>query len=368
VHFPGFDALRFYAALSIVIGHTNGNFGEIRSAPANLPVVNLLFLDPQSAVNLFLVLSGFLITYLMLAERAATGTLNIRRFYLRRILRIGPLYYLTVLIGLCLIPWLLSIPVDSSPAGLGRILLILLILPNFTTGVSAVLGHLWCIGLQFQSYLIWPWVTRPPLDRFLKIAAGILIVKIAVTPVILGMNTDSVTNIFYGLRFECIAIGALGAYLSFTRSALLQAAGGLPAQAAALGGMAALAVWDLPLTEPSILLGSCIFLLVILNFSEGSSVARRLEAPVWRGLGKISYGIYMFHYPLLFVLLNAFQRLRFPEGVWYSIGLHAAVIGGSILLAAASYAYFERPFLRWKRNFSTAAPVAIPESGGTATH
>lgn len=349
--FPGFDALRVYAALSVVIGHTNRNFGGIRSAPANIPLLDILLMDTQSAVNLFLVLSGFLITYLIFREQSAAMRLDTRRFYLRRILRTWPLYYLTVFIGLCVVPWLLGASAGIPASNPWSVLLVLALMPNFTTGVSPALEHLWCIGLQNQFYLVWPDVTRPPAGRFLRIVFGILIIKVAITPVILGMHTDSITNIFYGLRFECFAIGALGAYLVHTEPAWLRFFRGVPARVAGLAGMAILAVRDLPLSEPAILFSSCIFLLVILSLSSAADTNRHPASRGWAFFGEISYGVYMFHYPLLYVTLEALRRAGIPEGGSHSILLHAAVTGGSVLLAALSYFLFERRFLRLKNNF-----------------
>jgi peptidoglycan/LPS O-acetylase OafA/YrhL len=350
--FPGFDALRIYAALSVVIGHTNRNFGGIRSTPANIPLLDLLFMDTQSAVNVFLVLSGFLITYLIFREQSTAARLDTRRFYLRRILRTWPLYYLTVFIGLCVVPWLLGASAGVPASNPWSILLVLALMPNFTTGVSPALEHLWCIGLQNQFYLIWPAVTRPPAGRFLRIVFGILIVKVAITPVILGMRIDSITNIFYGLRFECFAIGALGAYLVHTDHPWLRFFRGVPARIAGLAGMAILAIRDLPLSEPAILFSSCIFFLVILNLSSGAGTNRRPAGRGWAFFGEISYGVYMFHYPLLYIALQAFRLAGIPEGASHSIILHAAVTGGSVLLAALSYLFFERPFLQLKKKLS----------------
>jgi peptidoglycan/LPS O-acetylase OafA/YrhL len=352
--FPGFDALRIYAALSVVIGHTNQNFGDIRSTPANIPLVDLFFMDTQSAVNFFLVLSGFLITYLIFREQSEAVRLDSRGFYLRRILRTWPLYYLTVFIGLWVVPWLLGTSAGIPASNPWPALFVLAIMPNFTTGVSPALEHLWCIGLQNQFYLIWPAVTRPPAGRFLRIVFGILIIKIAITPFILGMHTDSITNIFYGLRFECFAIGALGAYLVHTEHAWLRFFRGVPARIAGLAGMVSLALWNLPLAEPAILFSSCIFLLVILNLSSGLDSGRRPAGRGWAFFGEISYGVYMFHYPLLYVALQAMRQAGIPEGFSHSIILHSTVTGGSLLLAALSYFLFERHFLRLKKSIVSA--------------
>src|SRR5574337_1573704 len=67
-YFPGLDSLRFYAAISVVVAQTTNNFGEFRSRRADYVLLNLVLMDSQSAVSLFFVLSGFLITYLLLKE------------------------------------------------------------------------------------------------------------------------------------------------------------------------------------------------------------------------------------------------------------------------------------------------------------
>jgi peptidoglycan/LPS O-acetylase OafA/YrhL len=352
IRFRGFDALRFYAAISIVINHTNQNFGDIRTMPANIPLLNLLIVDAQSAVNLLLVLSGFLITYLIFREQEAKGRLDTARFYLRRILRTWPLYYLTVVIGIWIVPALLGTPLEWTSTAVTRLILVLLIMPNFVAGLAPGVEHLWCIGLQNQFYLIWPRVTRPPVESFLKIVFGILIIKLGITPVIYSFHSDSISNIFHGLRFECMAIGALGAYVLIHQPSLLRILRGLPARAVALGLMGFLAVVDLPLTEPAIFLSSGIFMLFILTFFTGSALGEKLDVPLLTRLGEMSYGIYMFHYPLLFVVLTLFNRAGMAEGPAYTAVLHCTVIGGTLLLAALSYHFFEMPFLRAKKRFS----------------
>jgi peptidoglycan/LPS O-acetylase OafA/YrhL len=318
--------------------------------PAEIRWLHFLLLDAQTAVNLFLVLSGFLITYLLFEEQSAAG-LDTGRFLLRRMLRILPLYYTTVFIGLCLVPLLLGPLSDWGPLSLPRLVLVLLLLPIFATSLGP-LEHLWCIGLLSQFYLLWPWVVRRPAAAFLKILLGILIVKTAVAPVIVSFHSVPAANLFLGLRFESLAIGALGAYALLFKKPVVKTLCSLPGKSAALFLLAVLAVWDLPFTEPAILLSSCVFMLFILNFCTGSSVGRKLEHPLVERLGGLSYGIYMFHYPLLYCLLHLFTRMGIPEGSSYTALLHASVIGGTLLLAGVFYYWVERPFLRMKKRFT----------------
>ena len=94
VHFPGLNGLRFYAAVSVLVQHAEGL--PVRCGMEKTSVLNHAFLPGTEAVNLFFVLSGFLITFLLLTEQDRSGDINVRKFYLRRALRIWPLYFLIV--------------------------------------------------------------------------------------------------------------------------------------------------------------------------------------------------------------------------------------------------------------------------------
>ena len=97
LHFGGLDPLRFLAALFVVIGHIPLNQAS-RHLPS--PSYGALFFRGAPAVSFFFTLSGFLITYLLLVEIRRTGTVAVRKFYLRRVLRIWPLYFAVVAFGL----------------------------------------------------------------------------------------------------------------------------------------------------------------------------------------------------------------------------------------------------------------------------
>jgi len=343
VHLPGLNALRFYAAMSVAVAHISNNFGELRSFPVHLPLLEALALDAQSAVSLFFVLSGFLITYLLLCERDRTGGLSVPRFYGRRALRIWPLYYVTTFIGLVLLPWLIGPAASPSPLPSASVLLILFFLPNFVTGYPP-LGHLWSIGLEEQFYIAWPWVVRNG-RALVRVAAGIIAVKVLIAPVIAWLDIDSVTNMYVGLRFECMALGALGAYAYHSKHSLLSTLYSLPARAATLGGMVFLALVDVPLTEPVILSSSVLFTVLVLNVSTSAAIGPRLEFPAIEALGRMSYGIYMYHYPLLYLVLVWLRRAQLPPGALYNGILYASTLLGKLLLAALSYRFLEKPFL-----------------------
>ena len=102
IHFPNLTGLRFIAALVVLIHHVE----QYRSIYGKTNYWNnsTIRLLGEEGVTLFFVLSGFLITYLLLAEKANVGTILIKQFYVRRILRIWPLYFLVVVLGFFILP------------------------------------------------------------------------------------------------------------------------------------------------------------------------------------------------------------------------------------------------------------------------
>lgn len=100
-YFKGLNALRFFAASLVVLHHT----ATIGKKDGLFDLCDWgLFRNGANAVNFFFVLSGFLITYLLLKEHDQTGTISIKQFYLRRVRRIWPLYFLLIIIGTLLLP------------------------------------------------------------------------------------------------------------------------------------------------------------------------------------------------------------------------------------------------------------------------
>lgn len=362
VHFPGLNTLRFYAALSVVIVHVSDNFNSAKPYPTNIRWLNALAMDSHMAVNLFFVLSGFLITYLLLRERAERGDIAVWRFYGRRALRIWPLYYLIALTGLVLIPKFVSARFGLPPPPLHQILLVLFFLPNFSDNLLA-LGHLWSIGLEEQFYLAWPWAARRP-DQLPRVILGIVLVKLMVSFVVPFLGSPGARILFLNLRFECMALGALGAYLYFLRHPQLERLYAWPAQAFAL----AVALWTIlfpvPLNTFTNFLSAAAFMVLILNVATNPRSLVKLEHPLLSRLGDMSYGIYMYHYPLLFTLLLEMRRLSWPDAATYNAVLYGVTIAATLLIAAASYYGFERPFLRLKNRLAVVPTQSVDPAQG----
>jgi peptidoglycan/LPS O-acetylase OafA/YrhL len=352
LHFPNLNALRIYAAVCVVIAHIALNFAEFRAVAAQYAWLEALILDAQTAVSLFFVLSGFLITYLLLAERERHGAISIRRFYLRRILRIWPLYYLIAVVGFLLLPPLLGPEYFLYNAPARSILLVVFMLPNFV-GPLGPLGHLWTIGLEEQFYLVWPWAARRE-SLLLKVIFGVIFIKLALAPVVYAFNNDAILIFFLGMRFECMALGGLAAWLYHRRHPLLRWLYSRPTLLLVGTGMLYLLLVDVPVTALNNALVGTLFAVLILNLATHPRLPVRLQGPVWETLGNLSYGVYMFHFPLLYVVLYGMRALGIPEGDATNVLLYAITLGGTFLLAGLSYRFFEKPFLALKGRLARA--------------
>ena len=222
VFFPNLDGLRFVCFFMVFLFHINKSVTEHYLAnqleiPAFFKVFSLLFQNGNLGVNFFFVLSGFLITFLLIREKEYTGKIHVLKFYMRRILRIWPLFYLCVLIGFLLFPYVAHL-IGMSSGETARPLYYIFFINNFDvieTGHpnSLILGILWSIAIEEQFYLSWPLMLSFLPLRFFKhacitILAGSLAFRFAYhdQPDVLYFNTLAVIG--------DMALGGLFAYLT----------------------------------------------------------------------------------------------------------------------------------------------------------
>jgi peptidoglycan/LPS O-acetylase OafA/YrhL len=359
LHFPGLNAIRAYAALSVLIVHVKQNFGELRTQPAYFPLLDRLVLDAHIAVDFFLVLSGFLISYLLLFEKDQTGKIDTRKFYLRRILRIWPLYYLIAAIGLFILPLLMGEEYVLTSFPFSKSVLVLILLPNFV-GSLGPLGHLWSIGLEQQFYLLWPWVLKSS-KRFVRVCVGIILVKLAVAPIINSFSGESIGALFLSLRFESLAVGALGAYAYFHNHRILEYVYSPLAQIAGFSGVILLALFDVPLTYINHLWVSVLFIVFILNIATNPDQKIILDNKYTDAIGKVSYGIYMYHYPILYLTIIVLNKYGVQEGNFYSFLLYGITLLLTITVSMISYRVFESKFLKMKGSYTIIRSQRLSE-------
>ncbi|HEV8238160.1 MAG TPA: acyltransferase [Thermoanaerobaculia bacterium] len=373
--FPGLDSLRFFAALFVVIGHV-----PMTQAAVNLPAPawSAAFFRGAHAVCFFFALSGFLITYLLLAERERTGGIDVRRFYLRRVCRIWPLYFAVVAGGLVfyrlLLPRLgIEYPVAYSLST--ALLLYTLFLPNLMNSlyrVGGILNPLWSIGLEEQFYLAWAPLLKKVRDRLPALCALVLAGSFA----LFLLNEADVLGggrahyFFAQLKFHFMAVGGLWAWAVYRHRDRLLALPLFRGRAVRLALLALLVEHYFVgrLARQAVVAEVLQLLLygwLIVEVGVNPRRLVRLANPVCEYLGRISYGIYMLHMPVVYAAAELFRRTRWWQGAsgadeaLYLAAFYAIAVGGTIAAAAASYHWFEQPFLRLKERFG-GTPIATP--------
>jgi len=300
-----------------------------------------------AAVTFFFVLSGFLITMLLLTEKQATGTIHLKRFLVNRTLRIWPLYYLTLAAGYGITIFILK-DADVNPLNNGLLLNILL-LPNlsFVLGcLPDILIQTWSIGTEEQFYLIWPLlIRRIAVPRLLGLFILIVAGWGAARGVAWLIHSEPLGAFLFRTRIDCMAIGGLAALLLFRAEKwatlyrlILHPVTGWAAGIAFLGLLLISNRYDVSLYPGYALLYAIGCLRV-----TGIPV-RWLEFAPLRYLGKISYGIYLIHqFVLYFLFRKWFVRHPLNEMGMFIIG---AIL--TIGAAALSYRYYESYFLNKK--------------------
>jgi peptidoglycan/LPS O-acetylase OafA/YrhL len=383
IYFPGLNGIRFLAALWVIWGHVEVIKPWFGFAPISPPTrfrENL-----GDAVTVFFVLSGFLITYLLLAEIRTTGTIQVRKFYLRRILRIWPLYYLLVFLGffgLPIIEHLFSFngyyPLsDNNPLVYGiKLTEYLLFMPHlgaFLGSYITGIGHLWTIGIEENFYLMWPLLTKVFRKRILRllltiigfkifiILLSILIAPLPLVPEIIKQILGFI-NFF---RIENMAVGGIGAYILFTnQQGILRIIFHPISEKIILALMICnILFFEGDFTLLSNQLSAVLYILFILNVSSNPRSTLKLENRVFNSLGNISFGLYMFHVLVIYLVMMAIKLLSPTplDSTLFNILLYTVVTVLTISVAYLSYNYFEQPFLRLKQRFAIVKSGELPK-------
>ncbi|HEX5963982.1 MAG TPA: acyltransferase [Gemmatimonadales bacterium] len=357
-HMPQLDGLRAFAAGMVVCYHFWG------------PARQYVHLG-GIGVRVFFVLSGFLITGILLRSRArldsgdVAARVALRRFYIRRILRIFPLYYFALAVAWY---WRVSGAREGMAwhaAYLSNVHFFLLnaAQPGEWGGRVA---HLWSLAVEEQFYLVWPWVILFARRRWLP---GIALGMAAVGPIfrfaVFSITGNDITSV---LPFGCIDSLALGAYLAMTILPEFQSHPLVrPVGATALwSGLLLLAAHQVAEHTDSFWMFRIVSFDLAIALAGVWLVARAAEgmrgpagrvlelAPI-QYLGTISYGIYVYHLMLPELLPRVARRMGFPDlfAPFVDKTMPFLIFYGaaSIAVAAVSWHLFEGPINRWKARF-----------------
>jgi peptidoglycan/LPS O-acetylase OafA/YrhL len=369
VYFPGLNSLRFFAAATVWFMHSGvalSRFGFPR-------IIKRGLLHPYTdklGVILFFVISGFLITYLLLTEKRHTGNISVWRFYIRRSLRIWPIYYLMVFLGFFVLQTLVVINIPNIQKHFGsgfnnNLALYIFLLPNFARFVPLI-AHFWSLGTEEQFYAVWPWLHKFFKNTFLVCGA---IIVLQLTGLFVAQEFAG-SNFLLGLkrvlthsRFDCMAIGGIfAALLFYDIKPLLRI---LMWRGTLVITFAVFMILYL-LKFRHIVFGysvfGLLFAIVILNIAANPKSLLRLEWKWTEYLGRISYGIYIYHVLAIYLVGIAATNFISPKGsspelVWFLTLLSGLLTIG---LSVLSYNYIEKLFLKMKPRFT------IISSGDTA--
>lgn len=368
-YFKGLNALRFFAAFLVLMHHSE----TIRKKNGlyNLEWLGL-FRNGGSAVTFFFVLSGFLITYLLLKETRKTGTVHVKAFYMRRVLRIWPLYFLLFLTGTLLLPVLFHILGVSyeMPYRFGEVwYYFVFFLPGLVTFFYGhhLLEPLWSIGVEEVFYLLWAPLVKALKRHMLPVLLSVIGLKALLSAICLFYPENKLFVYLVDMfSFEAMAVGGLGAYFVYHREKPLS---GLwiykwymqVALYALLGAYLLFNVnveygaWKFlfytPILSPLLLDGLFLYLIIGVSLIEGNLIRPRNRALEY--LGEISYGVYMYHMLLIFAIILFLKGFLAQLGPLAGTVVFYGLLTGTVILAASVSRFtFEKYFLKLKDRLS----------------
>jgi peptidoglycan/LPS O-acetylase OafA/YrhL len=374
-HFPALDGVRGIAILMVLAVHFIGDVrphGRLESAIGQVACYGAL------GVDLFFVLSGFLITGILCDSRESPAPFQqyLRNFYARRVLRIFPLYYAVLFLGLVVLPRFVAVPaLDTAVHAQGWLWAYSANVYLAKMGdweALPIFNHFWSLAIEEHFYFVWPLVVflcdGPRLKRVALLTVfGALAVRVAM--VALHANDLAILVLTPG-RLDGLAVGGLLAVVAREDD-----------------GPSRLARW-----APRLLLAGACFIAATYVFTRlvpawrfgfhqlrstafalcfGSMVTASLHGPlalqrffgnrVLRFFGKYSYGLYVFHFLFGYFLVTR----RTADVIAPFVGSHLlamllqalAATGVAVLLALASYHGFEKHFLKLKGRFPPAPPA-----------
>lgn len=345
---PGLDGLRGVAAVAVLFFHAQLGFAH----------------NGYVGVDVFFALSGFLITSILLGEIDRTGRVSFRRFYVRRALRLLP-----ALAAACITVVAVGVAAGRAGEFTRGALAALVYVANwwmYTGRPAPLLEHTWTLAIEEHFYAVWPILLTALVARKVWMRAVAVAVALALLVLIFTSWPEPITDVrgTY-LRGFPIIWGSLLAW-AVRHPRLSEGLPGIrPIGSAALLALLAVLLipWTLPerwLTGPSSITGVLsVLVLVGVVLAPRGAAARALSWAPLRWAGTRSYGMYLYHFPVLSLLRHQVGVGAGPE--WSRMVLGIVV---TFVVTELSFRWLESPFLRLKGRFATGAPPVLFNSHG----
>lgn len=316
-------------------------------------------------LDLFFALSAYLITELLLREHAKRGSFSVSAFYVRRALRIWPLYFTFLALTVFVIPTIIPAERFESIYIIGFVLFV----GNWvcaTNGIPfSVAGPLWSISVEEQFYIGWPLLLRVfGINRLKQLVLALLIIAF-VTRILLALYGIKHPGVWCNTiaRLDPIALGALLAFTLNGNAPRLTNVQRVVLMAVAFATWLLTARYlsqDGPLSVATYSLSGLASLMLLLAVLRSDAPLLRESPFSWLVyLGRISYGLYVFH---LFALALV-MKMSFAPIVGIPLGYElrvATAFGLTVLFAAVSYRWLEQPFLKLKERFRSSPEPTLP--------
>ena len=346
-HLKGLNTLRAIASLVVVWSHI-----EFIKIGNNFPKIDFwIFPNAHFAVTLFFFFICFLITFLLIKEKDKYNTISFKKFYIRRILRIWPLYYLIIFLSLILFNT--DIP--------NRILFFCLtIFPNIPPALKSGWPNspqIWSIGVEEQFYLFWPFVVYLIPKRFFVRSVVCFIIFYTIFPYLFNyINLQTINNeklhsftqkFFYYTKFNCMAYGGLLGYALAEKKSILKYFHNTIFSVLII--CIAFGIWfaNIPFLMLTEEVYALFFGLMILAVVVNKNI--KIDNSITNFLGKISYGIYMYHWIIILLVIKILDQYKGSN--YYNLFLYFSVFRITIFISWVSFNTYEKYFLNLKKKF-----------------
>ncbi len=349
-YFKNLDGLRFLAAAVVIIHHLELYKGVFKLENF-YDDGGFVLVVGKLGVVLFFALSGFLIFSILLKEKEKTGNSQVKLFYFRRILRIWPLYFFILILGLTVFQLsFFEFPRHYAESRFLGPILYSFMLPNLAACFYILIpfvGQVWSLGVEEQLYFIAPLLVKYSKRVLYFLAAIILVTVLLKAFFYLGRDSDEqwkrYLHYFNNFSYSCIAFGAFFAYLFFERKSRLFKILFHPVAQILIWGFTVISIgMGMFFSVYQFEIYALLFSMLIVNLACNEKNIVSLQNPVLIYLGKISYGLYMYHPIVIFLVLKLMLRYNcFSSPLYYILSF-----GLTILAAGISYRYLENPFLK----------------------
>lgn len=349
IHFKNFDSIRGLAALFVLVSHME--FQKVAYGIPTFKIINLIPLGGIS-VTFFFVLSGFLICYLLIIEIKKNHTINIKHFYLRRILKIWPLYFLLLLFAFFIYK-------DQIPLNVWTYSIFFMPHVPFIEGnLPGLLDPIWSIGIEEQFYLFFPLIfLMKDLNRIFITLVGLLFSLVGFKLFLILTNSPFLKDYLYLARFDCMLIGAVFAFSFFYYQTnnkffinLFKLLYSKVVQI--LSYILLISYLAIILTIGAVVVHQIIaflFAIILINLGTNKASVLNLEQKYLNKIGIFSFGLYLIH---KFINDFVLQFIKIENYWLQNIAIFTASILLSALISYLLYYNYEIRFIRLKKKFS----------------